>query len=53
MVCGQGGLSVLFIGGIIFGVLGLQGQSDGYPERNILKIHALKREREQEGLYLK
>ena len=35
MVCGQGGLSGLCRGGITFGGLGLQGQSDGYSVRNI------------------
>ena len=35
MVCGQGGLSGIRIGGRTFGGLGLQGQPDGYSVRNI------------------
>ena len=37
MVCGQGGLSILRIGGRKFGGLGLQGHPDGSSEINIFE----------------
>ena len=36
-MCGQGSLSGIFIGGITFGRLGMQGQPDGSSVRNIFE----------------
>ena len=39
MVCGRGGLSGIHRGGIIFGGLGLQSQTDGSSVSNVLKVN--------------
>ena len=51
--CGRGGIYGLLRGGRTFGGLGLQGQHDRSSEINILMIHALKREQDQERISLK
>ena len=52
-MCGKGGLSRLRRGGRKFFVLEMKVRPDGFSVRNFLRIRALKREREQERLYLK
>ena len=52
MVCGKRGLSEIRRIERTFGGLGLQGHPDGYLVRNILKVRALNREREQERISL-
>ena len=53
MVYVQGGLSGIHIGGRSFGGLGMQGQPDGSSVSNILKVHSLNREQDQERISLK
>ena len=52
VVCVGGGLSELHREGRMFGGLGLQDQPDVSSVRNIVKVHSLKRGREQERLSL-